>query len=423
TDLAALHQALGRAGRAQAGLPPGHPGRTGAVGMALATARGWRTVEFLTTRDLPRAVLEEAGWAVLRSGGLVDASAIGDRLLAAEVAAGRLSPQRAMLWRTRDAYRVAVLRAVAALSVLGAVEDRGDLPEVVRLLPGEVAPVEAADAALVAGVLGFSAEDRRALALERLTRRLHADRAVEPGWGPAEVWSALVEVHSAGWLDVSQAPTRRWLTAVVVGAATLPAAYGELTARRAARAAAELAELRAWFDDRACAQAGLARYFDVATPVDACIDAGCRCSTCWFDPAVLSRDPTPQPALFGAFYAARPRPVSAATEARQAAEVDRLVTRLLWDTYGGLGPTLLHSVLVGRDTVFNARTGERRPLRPRLLYHSAFGRKPGLRPQAVLDSLERLADAGVAVEVDGGLWRWAAHVANDRRRATRAGSP
>lgn len=119
TDLAALHQALGRAGRAQAGLPPGHPGRTGAVGMALATARGWRTVEFLTTRDLPAAVLEAAGWAVLRSGGLVDASAIGDRLLAAEVAAGRMPPQRAVLWRTRDAYRVAVLRAVAALAVLG----------------------------------------------------------------------------------------------------------------------------------------------------------------------------------------------------------------------------------------------------------------------------------------------------------------
>lgn len=423
TDLAALHQALGRAGRAQAGLPSGHPERTGAVGMALATERGWRTVEFLTTQDLPPAVLSGAGLAVLRSRGLVDASAIGDRLLAAEVAAGRMSPQRAMLWRTRDAYRVAVLRAVAALSVLGAVEDRGDLPEVVRLLPGEVSPVDPDDTALVTGVLAFSAEDRRTLALERLTQQLKADSVVEPGWGPAEVWSALMEAHAVGWLDVSQAPTRRWLTAVVVRTTTLPAAFGEITGRRAIRAAAELAELRAWFDDQACAQAGLARYFDAATPADACADAGCRCSTCWFDPAALARDTAPQPALFGAFYAARPRPVSAATEARQVADVDRLVTRLLWDTYGGLGPTLLHSVLVGRDTVFNARTGERRPLRPRLLYHSAFGRKPGLRPQAVVDSLERLADAGVAVQVDGGLWRWVAHVANDRRRAAQAVVP
>ena len=422
TDLAALHQAIGRAGRAQAGLPPGDPRRTGAVGMALATARGWRTVDFLTTADLPAAALEAAGRAVLGSGGLVDPSAIGDRLLAAEVAAGRMAARRAMLWRTRDAYRLAVLRALAALAFLGAVEDRGDLPEVVRLQPGEVAPTEAADAALVAGVLGVEADERRAVRLEDLARHLRAGGAVEAGWGPAEVWSALVEAHAAGWLDVSQAPTRRWLTAVVVRRTTLPDAYGALVGRRAVRAAGELAELRAWFDDRACAQEGLARYFDVAAPAETCADAGCRCSTCWFDPAALAGDPSPQPPLFGAFFAARPRPVSAATEVRQAAEVDRLVTRLLWDTHGGLGPTLLHSVLVGRDTVFNARTGDRRPLRPRLLYHAAFGRKPGLRPQAVVDSLERLADAGAAVRVDATLWRWAGHVEADRRRTARTGT-
>jgi len=423
TDLAALHQALGRAGRAQAGLPAGHPGRSGAIGMALATARGWRTVEFLTTRDLPGAVLEGAARAVLASGGLVDASEIGDRLLTREVAAGRVSPQRAVLWRTRDAYRLAVLRAVAALSSLGAVEDRGDLPEVVRIVAGDHHPEGPADAAFVAGVLAWPAEDRRALALERLTRRLVADGVVDRVEGPPEVWSRLLEAHALGWLDVSQAPTRRWLTAVAVGSPTVPAAYGPLIARRALRAAAELAELRAWWDDRSCAQEGLARYFDVAVPADACADAGCRCSTCWFDDAVVAADPTPQPELFAAFFAGRPRPVSAATETRQAAEVDRLVTRLLWDTYAGLGPTLLHSVLVGRDTIFNARTGERRPLRRRLLYHSAFGRKPGLRPQAVVDSLARLADADVAVAVDGGLWRWAGHVEADRRRAARAAAP
>lgn len=423
TDLAALHQALGRAGRAQAGLPVGHPRRTGAIGMALATARGWRTVEFLTTRDLPGAVLDGAARAVLASGGLVDAAQIGDSLLAREVAAGRVPPERAVLWRTRDAYRVAVLRAVAALASLGAVDDRGDLPEVVRVLPGNHDPEGPADRAFVGGVLAWPAEDRRALALERLTRRLVADGVVDKVEGPAEIWSRLLEAHSVGWLDVSQAPTRRWLTAVAVRSSTVPAAYGPLIGRRALRAAAELAELRAWWEDRSCAQEGLARYFDVAVPADACADAGCRCSTCWFDEAAVAADPTPHPELFAAFFAGRPRPVSAATETRQAADVDRLVTRLLWDTYAGLGPSLLHSVLVGRDTIFNARTGERRPLRRRLLYHNAFGRKPGLRPQAVGDSLARLADAGVAVPVDGGLWRWVGYVDADRRRATRAVRP
>ena len=52
-------------------------------------------MEFLTTRDLPAAVLHAAAHAVLNSGGLVGAQKIRDQLLAHEVAAGRVSEREA----------------------------------------------------------------------------------------------------------------------------------------------------------------------------------------------------------------------------------------------------------------------------------------------------------------------------------------
>ncbi|HMC41134.1 MAG TPA: DEAD/DEAH box helicase, partial [Acidimicrobiales bacterium] len=71
TDLAALYQQLGRAGRDASGTIPAD-GDQANVGVALATRRGFRTVEFLT-RDLPVVVLEAAARAVLGCGGLLDA--------------------------------------------------------------------------------------------------------------------------------------------------------------------------------------------------------------------------------------------------------------------------------------------------------------------------------------------------------------
>lgn len=135
TDLAALYQQLGRAGRDASGSVPGPDGQAN-IGLALASGQGFRTVEFIT-RDILTAVLEAAGRAVLGCGGVLDARAAGDELVEAERAAGRLAADVANRDTTRDRYRTAVARALAVLADLGVVEDLGDFPATLRLVPGE----------------------------------------------------------------------------------------------------------------------------------------------------------------------------------------------------------------------------------------------------------------------------------------------
>ncbi len=105
TDLAALYQQLGRAGRDAAGRSVvgaadptedgaecGDPGDTAAnTGLALFTSRGLRTVSFMTGQDIKPALLERMAVAVLGCGGVLDAVAVADRLVGEDITAGRLS--------------------------------------------------------------------------------------------------------------------------------------------------------------------------------------------------------------------------------------------------------------------------------------------------------------------------------------------
>jgi RecQ family ATP-dependent DNA helicase len=424
TDLAALYQQLGRAGRDATGTIPGDKDKAN-VGIALATGRGFRTVEFLT-RDLPPAVLEAAGRQVLGClGGVLNASAAGDRLIAAELAAGRISVDIANRDATRDRYRTAVVRALAALADAGAVDDLGDLPETLRLTPGET-PLPTGlepDAVFAREARAWVDADplrsQRASVLE-LHAALTAAGAATADDPPA-TWAQLVELHHAGVLDVSAAPSRAWLTGVRVRSRTLPTDYTDAVGARARRAGAELAALRAWYADTAtCANQGVADYLAAVPPgtmpAGTCSTAACRCSSCW------GRDGTGiSPSLLDAVMHLAPRPASGADDRLRRARLDQAIDRLLYDNPVGLGPPMIRRCLRGEETYFHVATRQRRPLRPALLYHRLFGSRPGLREDAVRDSLTRLEAAGLIV-ADGSRWRSAARVEAAVAAAARAGT-
>ena len=135
TDLAALYQQLGRAGRDRHGSIPG-TGDTASVGVAIATGRGFRTVEFLT-QDIPRPLLRDAARRVLAAAvaGCVDPGALAADLVATELAAGRIDVFEARRKATLERYRTVIMRALATLVAGGTLEDRGDHPSAVRLGP------------------------------------------------------------------------------------------------------------------------------------------------------------------------------------------------------------------------------------------------------------------------------------------------
>lgn len=421
TDLAALYQQLGRAGRDATGTIPAD-GEQANIGVALATGRGFRTVEFLT-RDLPVTVLEAAACEVLGCHHVLDARAAGDRLIAVELAAGRLSIDAANRDAVRDRYRTAVVRALAALADAAAVDDLGDLPATLRLTPGETPAPTGADPdsrfaqEAQAWVAADAARAKRTSVLELHAHLAAAGVAIVDD--PAATWAALVELHHAGVLDVSAAPNRSWLTGVRVRTRTLPASFTETVSARRRRAAKELVALRAWYGDTAtCANQGIADYLAAAPPgrlpAGTCSTAACRCSSCW------GRDGTGTlPRLLDAVLHPAARPASAADDRMRRARLDQAIDRLLYDNPGGLGPAMIRRCLRGEDTYFNVAARQRRSLRPALLYHRLFGSRPGLREDAVHESLGRLEAAGLIVG-DGFRWRSATRVAATAAAAARA---
>lgn len=411
TDLAALYQQIGRAGRDSVGRIPG-PGDTVNVGIALGSIRGFRTVEFIS-RDLPARVLERAGREVLACGGLLDARRVAERIIDDEVKAGRLARGEADKEATRDSYQTAVTRALAVLAELDAVVDLGDLPATVHLSPGETpAPTgsDPADRFAAEARAWVEADPERAKRASVIDVHRHlADAGVADPSDPASTWAGLVECHHAGVLDTSAASNRTWLTAVDVRTRDLPAQFTARASARTARIAAELAELRTFYSDNTtCVNQAFCDYFASAppgtVPAGTCSTPECRCTSCWN----AEQTGTP-PNLLNALLHPPARLASAADDKRRSARLDADITRLLWDNPFGLGPKTIWMVLRGNDTFFDAKTGKRRPLPARLLYHRLFGSRPAVVYQAVSDSVDRLCAAGT-IMADGARWRHAQRV-------------
>jgi ATP-dependent DNA helicase RecQ len=457
TDLAALYQQIGRAGRDAAGKdvagtdsagigePPGGADRPANVGLALLTSRGLRTVAFMTASDLHVALLRRMGKAVLASRTILDPASVADALIGEDLAGGRLSLDEARNARTADTYAAGVVRTFAALASLGAVTDLGDFPPHCAVKPGELfgtAPpmtaggvkdggndVDDVENRVVTAILALPARTDAPGALRRQkldVARLDAYLVVTvPQYrtvadDPAGAWQLLADLHDRGLLDVSAAPSRRPVIGIAVHTAALPATFLPAVTGKSARAAEEIRLLRDFFTDlTTCANRKFADYFGVADlPAGCCSTAANRCSADWNTPTWPAGEI--KPAVAVALETPRPRPAGARTDASyRLRRLDEQVFRLVWEVFRGVHPRDVLRALRGEDTYFNPRTRRRVRLRAGLVNSRYFGVNPAVRLADVEDSLARL-QADERVVPAGALWREAGHVRREIRQQARA---
>lgn len=459
TDLAALYQQIGRAGRDAVGrqaptardepaapLPNDAP--TPNVGLALVTPRALRMVRFMTCNDLSASLLRRMAAAVLAHQDVLNPARVADELIAADLAVGSLSAADAQSVRIADGYRAGVVRALATLSELGAVEDLGDFPSLCAVKPGEIvrmpqadgepaepalandeAELQSAQDAVVEAVLKLPArrERREQLVLRRLDvvrldehlarsvplyRRLAAD--------PAGTWHLLAELHDQGLLDVSAAPSRGFVTGIRVLTRDIPAGYDDAVSGKVERARSELSLLSEFFrDERTCANQRFAQYFGVEElPSECCKHDWNRCDACWNRQAASIGRRRPDSAAALDTPAAKLNARRADTELRLRRLDDR-VGRLVWEVYSGVHHADVYRALRGEDSRFVVSTRRRIPLRSGLLSSRYFGADPSVRLREVEDSLARLAARGTVVRA-GFLWRHVSHLQRERKARDRA---
>lgn len=414
TDLAALYQQLGRAGRDGSGWVPGAPPADGeperegpaGTGLALATGRGVSLVKWMTSQDLDPALLGRIADRLLaENSGVISATELARDLVAAEFAASRLTARQAMSGAIEGEYRTAVLRILAILAREGVVDDRGDFPKTVALMAGERGCPDPDLVEVVAQALapGHPAVNRAEVTVlhARLTAALagYARLAGDPG----ATWTLLQDLHVSGYLDVSQAPNDDQLTGVVPITHELPANFAALISGRGKRSAAEIRLMVDWYQGHTCAAEGLREYFDAEEhPAGTCATPAVRCSACW-DDARVTKPGEVRPPLLAAFRTPRPRPASAGSARPQfERRLDDAIERLLWDNDAGLTPMLMRLVLRGGDSYYDQQASRRRTLWPKLLHHRLRGMLPGLSEKNMMDSVERLRARSVVVEIEKG---------------------
>jgi RecQ family ATP-dependent DNA helicase len=411
TDLAALYQQLGRAGRDRAA----HPGEPGAytAAMAISYPRAQRTISFMTQQRISDDLLARIAGQLLRAGPVFSAKAVALELIGEDLGAGRLSAEAAAQDETLDTYHTAILRVLAELSLRGAVCDLGDFPRTIEIRSGDYEPDTSQMRELVDAVLGQLPPGRK---IE--TTALHAGLMLafaEEFPDPGSLWHALLELHALGYLDVSQRPNREQLTGVDVRTHELPERLIRGLAERKDHTAIEVALLRGWFADRdACCNEGFRRYFAVGElPEGTCASDDCRCSFCW-NRAGLPRDVV-EPRLYEAFTSANLRPASATARGRKRSEdqLDKLVWQLLWNNYSGLVENIIWAVLRGEDHYYSRAEGRRKPLWPQLMLSRVRGRKPALHKDELQASLQRLIGRGEVTQVGACRYRLARYVIQD----------
>ncbi len=450
TDLAALFQQLGRAGRDCTHLVPGTDEVPLNATMALLTRRAWRTLTWMASRDLPRATLRGIADRLLAAAGskhcaAVDPSEIAAAQLATDVEARRLPADAVFSSQERDEYDQAVPRVLATLSALDTLEDLGDIPDRVRVTPGEVPCDEALWSQVLEAALALAATpapepddpndgrgavphtapgvgDVELLTLHQtLAEGRDAASYLEACPTPAELWVGLAAAHDYGWADVSQQSTRTRLSVFRVLEASRPLAFDHEIMARARRVSDELLALRRWFDDTACAHAGFATAFGIAAlPPGTCATAEVRCSSHWGDADIVAAG-APAPDLYKAFFTPRPKASAATAEGRAAFErrLRKHLSELLWLHVRGLKAPMLRRVLHGEDAWYDAGAKRWRRLWPSLLHHRSRGAMRGVRLRAVVAALDQLIDAGQVVALDDGRYRWREHVVAEEERAAR----
>ncbi len=446
TDLAALYQQLGRAGRdaasrattgadpEKAGSEPVGGGMAPAnTGLALRTRRGMRTVEFMTGQDLPGPLLNRMAQAVLSCGGVLDTGLVAERLIGEELQAGRLTRHEAGQQRTVETYSAGVVRAFAALAELGVVTDLGDFPPLAAVKPGELIgfhdgsgdPATDVEQAVVAALLRLPARGSGRGQLQRARLDVaHADEwlaAVIAGYrslatDPAATWQLLADLHDRGQLDVSAAPSRKLVTGVEVHGTVVPARFAAAVSGKTARAKAEIAQLQDFFADvKTCANRKFADYFAVDVPEACCTTAANRCSSCWDFRADWAPGDK-EPSSGKAFLTERPRPAGWRVDAgARARRLDEQVRMLLWAVDRGLSDRDVQLALRGQDAWFYARAARWIRLPTAVVTSRFFGANPSVTLPQIQEALARLTAEGRIVPA-GQRWRDTGNVAREQRR-------
>ncbi|MBB1257857.1 DEAD/DEAH box helicase [Streptomyces alkaliterrae] len=426
TDLAALYQQLGRAGRDSAGSTTGD----GPVnsGLALATSRGLRLVRFMTGQELSSSLLCRMGALVLaQQDGTLDPACLADVLMAEDAASGALSAAELDDRHTQERYQGGIMRVFSALADLRAVEDLGDHPPYCAVRPGDLRPADpSAGQRLEQTVIdvALSWETPRHVDVRILHEQLashHPDyRSIADG--PAATWELLADLHDRGLLDVSAAPSRRLVTGVAVRTSALPEGFLALLRRRGRRTAQELAHLRNFFDaTTTCAQRLFADYFGVTDlPEDCCSTAGRRCSACWN----TGRWPVEErrPVIAEAFDSPRPREGGGIDTSLREQRIDLQIHRLLQLQPRGAHPRRLWHALRGDESSYHPGSRRMVPLPKAMRESRHFGGRADLPYSAVGASLTRLAAAGAVVEGPDSRWRAVRPPRPPRSHRTRAGS-
>jgi ATP-dependent DNA helicase RecQ len=412
TDLAALYQQLGRAGRDQVGVAI--PSSVQTTGLVLATNRAFETIHFMTRqRGVGNQLLARIAATILRSAPLLNVRQLAATLVAEDHQSGQLTPDQAARRSTEDLYHAAVVRVFAELANADLIEDLGDFPAVVEIGPGEIAPDTPEMTELVTAILSMPTDVLRAARLDFLYRRLVKDFAEELP-DQAALWALLLNLHTLGYLDVSQRPNigHGYMTSFrVTGKALTETVISGLDHRQAI-VKQEVDQLHAWLEDACCLNEGLRRYFGAPElPSGTCEAPRCRCSVC-LHRLGFGDD---EPALWAALSTHRPRPAAEGGQSRRARDLlDRYVERLLWQNARGLSKNIILSVISGDDFFYCFSDRRRVPLWPRLLMSNVRNTRPGLRSDELSASLERLEIAGVITR-EGGLWMLTRYLESGRR--------
>jgi ATP-dependent DNA helicase RecQ len=407
TDLAGLYQALGRAGRDQAGSDS-EP-HTLSAGAAVLTPRAWGLLQWMNRRRIPHAVITWLCETLLAVEGRADVQVAE---LAADavdhaITKGLLPESAADDPYATGYYQQLVIRTFAELADRGCIDDLGDAPREITVRPTEALTEEHSPTGELATTLLEA--HRRARPDRRYKRAQLVDVLAElpeptrdeVGGDPGGLFNQLLELYEMGLLDVSQQGNPLGVTVLsyrVRSTEPGPDVVETLLANQNRRAEG-LARLRDWFtDERSCVGEGLADEFAAAdaAPADCCAHALARCSVCW-----QAHPDEDHPTLLAAF--ATPAAELAHHEREASAHLrqrtDDAVAGLLRHLGHPIGRVKLGAILRGEQRA--PGRGGLQPLKPRLIHHRWFARLPGLTQQQLERSLERLITTGQVVEPPG----------------------
>ena len=414
TDLAALYQQLGRAGRDRA-AKPGEPGLYTA-GLAISYPRAQRMISFMTQQRVGDDLLARIAGKLLQSPPVFSPRSLALDLIDEDLTAGRQTPEEAAKQETIDTYETGVLRVLAELSLRGIVSDLGDFPQTIEIRRGDYTADTDDMHELVEAIVAEVPVDHKIDIVtlhERLAPRL-GDEYPDPG----ALWHGLLELHTLGYLDVSQRPNHAQLTCVEFHSHELPESLVRRLSDLKRGIAREVTLLREWFGEPGvCCNEGFRQYFAAEElPEGTCASDDTRCSAHW-NRAGLPADAV-EPKLYEAFTTENLRPASATSRGRKRSEdqLDKLVWQLLWHNYRGLVENIIWAVLRGEEQYYSR--AERKPKRlwPKLLLSRVRGRKPGLHKADLHASLQRLIERGEVTQIGYCRYRLTRYVAQDAAR-------